>query len=93
MKRNSTNYHCFFHRSDDDDGASSTSSKADEASPDPDTPDGQWEIEQIVNFVRDDYGLLYHVKWKDWSEDFNTWEPPSSKQEIRNGISNFNYII
>lgn len=42
------------------------------------TPDGQWEIEEILNYVKDDYGEMYYVKWKDWSSDFNTWEPPSS---------------
>ncbi|ODM88213.1 Histone-lysine N-methyltransferase SUV39H2 [Orchesella cincta] len=44
-------------------------------------PDGEWEVEEIVDFVRDDFGEHYHVKWKDWDADENTWE---TRKNLRN---------
>jgi len=41
-------------------------------------PEGQYEVEKILDFVHDSQGDLYLVKWKGWDEDANTWEPPSS---------------
>lgn len=39
--------------------------------------DGVYEIEEILDYVNESHGAgeMYYVKWKDWSEDFNTWEP------------------
>ncbi|CAL8109343.1 unnamed protein product [Orchesella dallaii] len=73
----------------------------------PDTPEGQWEIEEILDFMRDDFGEHYLVKWKDWEPDYNTWEPPENllncdeeklrfykqrKQEVQEALENSDYI-
>ncbi|XP_015174103.1 PREDICTED: histone-lysine N-methyltransferase SUV39H2 [Polistes dominula] len=34
-----------------------------------------WEVEEILNKTRINGVTLYLVKWKDWSKDYNTWEP------------------
>ena len=41
-------------------------------------PEGQYEVERVVDYVRDDTGEMYFVKWKNWEEEFNTWEPPQN---------------
>ncbi|XP_014602579.1 PREDICTED: histone-lysine N-methyltransferase SUV39H2-like isoform X1 [Polistes canadensis] len=34
-----------------------------------------WEVEKILNKTRVNGVTLYLVKWKDWSKNYNTWEP------------------
>ena len=52
-------------------------------------PEGQYEVENILDFVRDVTGDLYHVKWKGWDEDANTWEPPSSLVNCTDSLLRF----
>ena len=47
-------------------------------SPSPAVPEGQYEVEKVVDYVRDETGEMYFVKWKNWEEEFNTWEPPQN---------------
>ncbi|XP_022238933.1 histone-lysine N-methyltransferase SUV39H1-like isoform X2 [Limulus polyphemus] len=34
-----------------------------------------FEVEDIVDYVKDQGKGWYFVKWKNWHDDFNTWEP------------------
>lgn len=37
--------------------------------------DGQWEVEQIVDHCVENEEDYYLIKWKDWSNAHNSWEP------------------
>ncbi|ODM98559.1 Histone-lysine N-methyltransferase SUV39H2 [Orchesella cincta] len=53
-----------------------TSSSDDRArSESPETPEDEYELEEIVDFMRDDFGDYYFLKWKGWEAKYNTWEP------------------
>lgn len=62
---------------DDDSGISNGSDEREEREDSP-IPEGQYEVEEIVDYIRDNKGELYLIKWKGWDEAYNTWEPPSS---------------
>nr|XP_050845732.1 histone-lysine N-methyltransferase SUV39H2-like isoform X2 [Vespula vulgaris] len=34
-----------------------------------------WEVEKILNKKKINGVTSYLIKWKDWSDDYNTWEP------------------
>jgi len=59
---------------------SSTSEKSVEPEEDDDetVPAGQYVVEEIRDYFRDKNGELYQIKWKDYPEADNTWEPPAS---------------
>jgi hypothetical protein len=39
-------------------------------------PEQEWEVEKIVDdCIQDDGVHMFHVKWKGFSADENTWEP------------------
>jgi len=74
----------------------------DDDSPNPDTsgddpedregspiPEGQYEVEEIRDYMKDSAGELYYVKWKGWEEEHNTWEPPSSLMNCQEALMNF----
>ncbi|ODM99256.1 Histone-lysine N-methyltransferase SUV39H2 [Orchesella cincta] len=70
-------------------------------------PEGEWEIEEIVDFEWDNSGGRYQMKWKDWDAEFNTWEFRSNllhcdeellrfyrkrKEEARAALENSKYV-
>ncbi|CAG7819800.1 unnamed protein product [Allacma fusca] len=58
------------------DSSDSSSSDKGQRSPSPLVPEDQYEVEKVCNYVKDESGEMYLVKWKNWEEEFNTWEPP-----------------
>ncbi|ODM96262.1 Histone-lysine N-methyltransferase SUV39H2 [Orchesella cincta] len=90
-----------------DESHETSSPRSRDRSESPETPEGQWEIEEILDFMRDDFGDYYLVKWKDWEAEYNTWEPPTNllncegellrfyrkkKEEAREALENCEYI-
>ena len=43
--------------------------------------DKMWEVEEIVDKVRDKQGVWYKVKWTGWGEEYNQWLPD---EELKN---------
>ena len=41
-----------------------------------------FEVEAILNHVEDKEGIKYHVRWKDYSEDHDSWEPHTSFDDL-----------
>ena len=35
----------------------------------------QWEVEEVVDKVKNKEGVLYKVKWTGWGEEYNQWLP------------------
>ncbi|XP_023213946.1 histone-lysine N-methyltransferase SUV39H2-like [Centruroides sculpturatus] len=54
----------------------------------PQHPD-EYEVEEIVDYVRDKYKEWYLIKWKGWESEFNTWEPYSNLTGCQELIENF----
>ncbi|XP_071133777.1 histone-lysine N-methyltransferase SUV39H2-like [Mytilus edulis] len=40
--------------------------------------DGHWEVEQIIDHCEDEGEEYYLIKWKDWSNAHNSWEPKAN---------------
>ena len=55
------------HEDGDDDGEDDVRSIG-ERSPSPAVPEGQYEVEKVVDYVRDETGEMFFVKWKNWEE-------------------------
>nr|CAJ18350.1 putative H3K9 methyltransferase [Lepisma saccharinum] len=52
---------------------------SDSASSDSDnSDDGYYEVERIVDYVRENGEDWYFVKWRGWDNSSNTWEPPQN---------------
>lgn len=54
-------------------------------------PVDQYEIEDVLDYVRDNHGEMYFIKWKKWEPEFNTWEPPGNLVNCDDALLNFYY--
>ncbi|CAL8082241.1 unnamed protein product [Orchesella dallaii] len=91
--------------SDDESHDPSPSSR--EGSQSPETPGGQREVAEILDFARDDFAEHYLIKWKD-PESEDTWEVAKNlpncddemlrfyrkrKQDVKEALENNEYIL
>ena len=60
------------HVSSDEENGIETASD-DGRSSSPNVPEGQYEVEHVVDYTREGDVEMYLVKWKGWEEEFNTW--------------------
>ncbi|XP_031826967.1 suppressor of variegation 3-9 isoform X2 [Nomia melanderi] len=44
----------------------------------PSSENDLWEVEQILGKKQQGDQLLYLIKWKNWGNEYNTWEPESN---------------
>lgn len=49
----------------------------------------EYEVEEIVDYVRDKCQDWYFIKWKGWESEFNTWEPYSNLTGCQELIDDF----
>ncbi|CAK9295516.1 unnamed protein product [Gordionus sp. m RMFG-2023] len=55
------------------------------------TNDFEFEVEGILDYVSVKNVQFYYIKWKNWDDTYNTWEPAKNLLKCKHLINKFNY--
>ena len=52
----------------------------------------QWEVEAIISHRQTRSGVRYLIKWKDWPNSENTWEPRTNLRKANDLLNAYNHL-
>ena len=52
----------------------------------------QWEVKAIISHQQTQSGVRYLIKWKDWLNSENTWEPRTNLHKANNLLNAYNHL-